>query len=137
MEQVDDFLYAIISDTIQNLIYWKSLDELTPVSSELLELDEFNYIDSYQSYYATIQPGQLWLVYETVESGKDANTFTGYRLYIRPQNAEHDFVKRLPCDPVQIERLANAVIVQLSQSDPDIESFIEAYMNPDASHSVG
>lgn len=133
-KKIKDFIKQLSKDTAQNKISWKRL-----VTYENLEFDsnkevfrmlfqnEYRQIDYLSSYYSIIKPGTVFVINETISSGRDGSVTNNYKIYL--QNSAKQSVSALPCDSVTIYQLLNAIQSSITDDKAISEAFIDDYLS--------
>ena len=89
---------------------------------------EFRHIDFYKSYYATINPGDVFILYEDNESGREMGIKSiGYKIYLWNEHAND--IDNLTCPDSAIYQLLNAIESCIDKQETNAEKFIDAYLN--------
>lgn len=132
--KIDAFINKLSKETIDDKIYWYYLTSLQNVSEEsnpaifnLLVECEFHHINNQDSYYAIINNGEVYILNETNESGRDCTVTLGYQMYIHQEGSIN--THKVPCSQSDIYRLLNAITASLSKRENELESFIDDYLS--------
>lgn len=132
--KIDAFINKLAKATINDKIYWNHLTNLqnifkesNPAISYLLVECEFHHINYSDSYYAIINNGEVYILYETNESGRDGTVVSGYQMYIHQEGSIN--THEVPCSQSDIYRLLNAIIANLSKRENELEAFIDEYLS--------
>lgn len=129
------FAKRLANDTVHDKIKWQRLNDYqnmqnnknSPLSTMLFE-SEFRHIDYHNSYFATINPGDVFILYEDNESGRDAGIrSTGYKIYLYEETGNK--ISPLPCPAHAIYQLLNAIKSSIAKSESNAEKFIDAYLS--------
>lgn len=132
--KIDAFINKLSKDTINDKIIWSRLTNLPNVLEEsnpaifyLLDECEFRHINYQDSYYSIINNGEVYILNETNESGRDGTITSGYQMYIHQEESVN--THEVPCSQGDIYRLLNAIIANLSKRENELESFIDFYLS--------
>lgn len=132
--KINDFIRKLSQETLDDKIQWNYLTNLQNVSERsnpaiffLLFEGEWRHINHNDSYYAIINIGEVYILNENTESGRDGTSVSGYNLYVHRECSENVF--NLPCTQSDIYRLLNSINSSLSKKEADIESFIDEYLS--------
>ena len=134
--KIKTFVKQLSKDTVQNKIFWKRLtsyENLDPRSNNelfnLLFQNEYRKIDYLSSYYSILPSGSVFVINETIESGRDGTLTNNYKLYLH--NLMDRSIAPLPCDSVTIYQLLNAIRSSITKEESIAESFIDDYLSHD------
>lgn len=134
--KIDAFINKLSKETIDDKIYWNCLTSLQNISEEsnpaifyLLFECEFHHINHKNSYYAIINSGEVYILNEINESGRDGTVTSGYQMYVHQEKSSNTHV--IPCTQGDIYRLLNAITASLSKKENELESFIDSYLESD------
>lgn len=128
-----DFVKKLINITLDNKIKWNMLDNLKSVSESenyslyyTLFTNEYHKISYERSYYTSYKDGNIYLIYEWSESGKDGSISEGYNLYTQ-------FNKNEPVDPVFVDKsylyqLSNAIKEDIKVKNNTQHDFIKSFL---------
>lgn len=132
--KMNNFIRKLSNETINDKIQWNYLTNLQNVSENsnpavffFLFEGEWRHIDFNDSYYVIINVGEVYILNENIESGRDGTSVSGYNLYVHRECSENVF--KLPCTQSNIYRLLNSINLSLSKKEADIESFIDEYLS--------
>ncbi len=129
------FIKRLSNETVKGNINWQRMsDYRNRVSTQPSKLDtmlfecEFRHIDFYKSYYATINPGDVFILYEDNESGREMGIKSiGYKIYLWNEHAND--IANLTCPDSAIYQLLNAIESCIAKRETNAEKFIDAYLN--------
>lgn len=129
------FIKRLSNDTANEKITWQRLNDYQHMVSNapnaltnMLFECEYRHIDYHNSYFATVLPGDIFMLYEDNESGRDAGIRSvGYKLYLCEDSGNN--VSSLPCPAHAIYQLLNAVQSCIAKSESDAEKFIDTYLS--------
>ena len=129
------FIKRLSNETVKGNINWQRMsDYRNRVSTQPSKLDsmrlecEFRHIDFYKSYYATINPGDVFILYEDNESGREMGIKSiGYKIYLWNEHAND--IANLTCPDSAIYQLLNAIESCIAKQETNAEKFIDAYLN--------
>lgn len=131
--KIDSFISKLSKETIDDTISWDHLSSIRNLTEEsnsaifyLLMENEFHHINYFASYYAIIGDGEVYIINETNESGRDGTILSGYKMYIHQENSPNTY--ELPCSQGDIYRLINSITANLSKRETELESFIDNYL---------
>lgn len=134
--KVLSFIKRLSDDTVKGKVTWQRMDDYrnriahsptSPLEGALLE-SEFRHIDFYKSYCAVISPGDVFVIYEDVESGRETGIRSiGYKIYLWNDNTKH--IAQLACPASVIYQLLNAIESCIDEQETNAEAFIDAYLN--------
>lgn len=132
--KIDAFINKLSKETIDDKIYWNYLTSLQNISENsnpaifylLVECD-FHHINHQDSYYAIINNGEVYILNETNESGRDGTVTSGYQMYVHQEESIN--THEVPCSQSDIYRLLNAITASLSKRENELESFIDSYLS--------
>lgn len=134
--KIDAFINKLSKETINDKIYWNHLTNLQNISEDsnpaifyFLFENEFHHINYSDSYYAIIGCGEVYIINETSESGRDGTITSGHQMYIHQEESIN--THEVPCSQSDIYRLLNAITASLSKRENELESFIDSYLEGD------
>lgn len=116
------FINLLIQNTKDNNINWlpinkifrqKNLETINPNAFYLISQCEFHTYNSHKSFYTDLAFGNIYLIYETFESGRDGTETEGYNLYIQERDENDRFldsqIQTLEYDDDILQDLSNAI----------------------------
>lgn len=132
---MNGFVKSLAQETIANKIIWKSLNELNEINEEsnrslyfTLFQTEFHSIVFLKSFYSLVPScGYVYLIHETFESGYDGSVVSGPNIYI--QKDASSSIHQLIVDIGVVYQLENAILTARSETDNEIQSFIDNFYN--------
>ncbi len=132
--KINAFINKLSKETINDTVFWNHLTSLRNISEEsnpaifyLLMEDEWRHISYIDSYYAIIGDGEVYILNETNESGRDGTVVSGYQIYVHQEGSQNTY--ELPCSQGDIYRLLNSITNNLSKRETELESFIDSYLS--------
>lgn len=133
--KVLSFVKRLSSDTANGKISWHRLNdyqnrtEHTPDAiTWMLWENEYRHIDYHNSFMTTINSGDIFIIYEDNESGREGGIQSiCYKIYL------HDECKNeawnLSCPAHALYQLLNAVRADIAKTESDAEAFIDNYLS--------
>lgn len=129
------FVQALSQQTVDGTLHWKCMNELRSVTKEenedlyyLLFSDEYHHVNFFNSFYCLLQnSGYVYLVDETIESGRDNLTIAGPNIYIQ-EDFSSELIK-LELDYDVIYQLQNAIVSSTADKERRIQQFIDNFFN--------
>lgn len=129
-ELISNFIERLIHETISGARTWYSL---YPVSEDknrslyyALFETEWHHVRPDRSFMLPFEQGNIYLISETFESGRDGTVFDGLNLYVQPSTA--DELTLIMHDGVALYRLSNAILDTLNLPDVTV-SFIQDFLD--------
>lgn len=135
MEQSKEILFIekLSSDTVAQKIKWERATkhegfeyDSRPDLAALFMQNEFRHVDFYDSYFAQISTGFVYLVNVSSESGRDGSRIHGYEFYIEDSD---DRLFSMHAEQGLLYQLANAIHSYMAIVEKPAEAFIDAYLN--------
>lgn len=132
--KVASLIQKLSKDTLDGKINWQRLvdyDNLDRKSNQALSMllfqNEFRQISPMDSFYATcVGDRDIFLINETVESGRDGTITSGYKIYL--YNDQNKNVTTLSCRAAYLYQLLDSINSYLSRNEAEVESFIDNYL---------
>lgn len=134
-------LNILIEKTKEKEIEWKSskslnnienLEQINPNAYYLIFENEWHHILN-DSYYADIRAGNVYLLHEEFESGRDGTVTNSYNLYIQERDDDDYLIKTKPTcisdNEDELKELLKAIQVYINTIDSTIENFINKLNN--------
>ena len=125
IEKTKRFLQQLSSDTIAMKINWQHAYNFehieynsNPNVADIFFQTEFRCIDFENSYYAFLPSGGIYIIFETIKSGRDGTHTQG-----------DTTVHELPCPQGNIYQLINSIKVYMSKKEIPLENFVDSYLN--------
>lgn len=139
-DKIKQFMSNLSKGTLSGNIHWKRVTDfgdLKPESNKpifnLLFQSEFRHLDLDASYYAIVSNGEIYLLNEVNESGRDGTITSGYRMYLHSEGSTN--ILHLQCNSGSIYQLINSIHVYLADQEKDLESFIDDFLSQNSSYS--
>ncbi len=129
------FIKQLSNDTAREKVLWQRLNDYqnrveshTTELSLMLAENEYRHIDYHNSYVAIVKPGDIFILYENNESGRDNGICSiGYKIYL--QSDIDGKIVHLPCPSHALYQLLNAIQTSISKKEAEAESFINQYLS--------
>lgn len=133
------FIKCLSKDTANGTITWQRLNDYqnpqveAPAEISLLLFEsEYRHIDFHNSYLAIIPQGDIYVLHEDNESGRDGGIHSiGYKIYLRDETSGK--IEFLPCPASAVYQLLNAVNSCINNSESLVENFIDRYLSQNRS----
>ena len=120
-QKTQTFIEKLSKETINSNIKWARATQY-----EIFFSNEYCQIDFVNSYFAPIQSGTIYIIFENINSGRNGICYRNYKLYIKTSDNK---VSPLSCKQEVICQLVNSIKSYLAREDQSLENFIDSYLS--------
>lgn len=132
-QKTQTFIEKLSKETINSKIKWARATQYetmdyssNPEVAKIFFSNEYCQIDFVNSYFASIQSGTIYIIFENINSGRNGICYRNYKLYIKTSDNK---VSPLSCKQEVICQLVNSIKSYLAREDQSLENFIDSYLS--------